>query len=85
MQKLQKNQTELQTMDGQPNMMKWMSVIMPIMMGIFALSYSSAFTIYMIVSSVYVTISNLIINAVVTKRLMKKMGEVQPEKVIANR
>ena len=72
-------------MDGQPNMMKWISVIRPIMMGIFALSYSSAFTIYMIVSSIYVTISNLIINAVVTKRLMKKMGEVQPEKVIANR
>ncbi len=85
MQKMQKNQTEMQAVDGQPNMMKWMSVIMPIMMGIFALNYSSAFTIYMIVSSLYATLSNLIINAVATKVLVKKMGNVQTEKVIANR
>ncbi len=85
MQKMQKSQTEMQTVEGQPNVGKWMNVIMPIMMGIFALSYSSAFTIYMIVSSLYATASNLIINWIATKVYTKKMGEVKQERVIVNR
>ena len=85
MQKMQKSQTEMQTVEGQPNVGKFMNVIMPIMMGIFALSYSSAFTIYMIVSSIYATVSNLVINAIATKVYAKKMGEVKQEKVIINR
>ncbi|MBE7090556.1 MAG: YidC/Oxa1 family membrane protein insertase [Clostridiales bacterium] len=85
MQKMQKSQTEMQTVEGQPNVGKWMNVIMPIMMGIFALSYSSAFTIYMIVSSIYATVSNLVINWIATKVYTKKMGEVKQEKVIINR
>lgn len=85
MQKLQKSQTEMQTVEGQPNVGKWMNIIMPIMMGIFALSYSSAFTIYMIISSIYATVSNLIINLIATKVYTKKMGKVTQEKVIVNR
>ncbi len=85
MQKMQKSQTEMQTVEGQPNVGKWMNVIMPVMMGIFALSYSSAFTIYMIVSSLYATTSNIAINAIATKVYAKKMGEVKQEKVIVNR
>ncbi|MBR2616742.1 MAG: membrane protein insertase YidC [Clostridia bacterium] len=85
MQKMQKSQTEMQTVEGQPNVGKFMNIIMPIMMGIFALSYSSAFTIYMIVSSLYSTTSNIVINAIATKVYAKKMGEVKQEKVIVNR
>ena len=85
MQKLQKTQNEVQAMDGQAATMKMMNIIMPIMFGVFSLSYSSAFTVYMIVSSLYSTLSTLLLNLIITKVLTKKYGNVQAEKTVVNR
>ena len=72
MTKSQKAQMELQTVDGQgmqsQNMMKWM---MPIMMGVFAFAYTSAFSIYIIVSSAAGIITTLLINFFVDKKFKK--------------
>ena len=51
--------------------MKIMQFIMPVMMLVFALFYSSAFTLYMFVNSLITTAFNLIFN-VVTKRIDAK-------------
>lgn len=85
MQRLQKTQNEVQAMEGQASTMKMMSIIMPIMFGVFSLSYSSAFTVYMIVSSLYSTLSTLLLNFIITKVLTKKYGDVQAEKPVVNR
>ena len=54
---------ELGTVDGSgQKSMKWMMVLMPLMYGVFAFMYSSAFSIYMIVNTTYSVITNLIIN-----------------------
>ncbi|MBQ7349049.1 MAG: YidC/Oxa1 family membrane protein insertase, partial [Clostridia bacterium] len=62
--KTQKAQMELQTVDGQgaqtQKMMKWM---MPIMMAIFAFMYTSAFSIYIILSSTLSLGTTFLINA----------------------
>ncbi len=69
MQKMQKSQIELQTVDGQSAMtQKMMMWMMPIMFGFFAFSYSTAFSIYMTLSSVITTVSNLIINYILEKK-----------------
>ena len=79
MQKLQKNQTDLQATPGQPNTMKMMTYVMPILFGFFALSYSGSFTVYMIVSSVYSTLTTLLINWIAGKVIAKKMAKKQQE------
>ena len=53
-------------------MMKAMNWLMPIMMGVFALFYSSAFCIYMFMNSLITVIFNLIYNAVAKKREAKE-------------
>lgn len=85
MQRMQKEQQQLQTVDGQPNTMKMMSIMMPIMFGVFALSYSGAFALYMIISSLYSTISSLAINAIATKVIGKKFAQEAPVKTVVNR
>lgn len=76
MNKTQKAQLELQSVDGQAaqtsKMMTWM---MPIMFGVFAFIYTASFSIYMIVSSLLSTSSTLIINAIVGKRFNKQIEE----------
>lgn len=73
MTKSQKAQLELQTVDGQgaqsQKMMTWM---MPIMMAIFSFLYTSAFSIYIIVSSIISIGTTFIINAIVDSKYKKK-------------
>ncbi len=67
--KTQKAQMELQTVDGQgmrtQKMMMWM---MPIMMAFFSFMYTSAFSIYMIVSSIISIGFTLLIEWAVSKK-----------------
>ena len=74
--KEQKAQMELQTVEGADStanqtqkLMKW---IMPIMFGFFAFMYTSAFSIYMITSSLFSLLSSLVINIIVKKVFAKK-------------
>ena len=48
--------------------MKAMNWLMPIMMGVFALFYSSAFCIYMVMNSLITVIFNVTFNAIAKKR-----------------
>ena len=69
MMKSQKAANELSSVDGSAaKTNKWMMIIMPIMFGMFSFMYSAAFSIYMIVNTMYGLISTLIINKVVTVR-----------------
>ncbi len=76
MQKMQKPQLELQSVDGTAastsKMMMWM---MPIMFGVFAFIYTASFSLYMIVSSVVSTLSTLIINKIVEASFAKKVEQ----------
>lgn len=82
----QKAQLELQSVDGQgqrtQKMMMW---IMPILMGFFALMYTAAFSIYIIMSSVVSILTTLLINKVVDVRFKKMLeaeanGTAKPKK-----
>ena len=73
--KAQKAQMELQTVEGAAGqaaqttkMMTWM---MPIMFGIFSFMYSSAFSLYLIVSTLFSTGSTVLINKIVEKKFIK--------------
>ncbi len=82
--KEQKTQMELQSVEGKNSTMsqtqKVMMVVMPLMYGIFAFIYTAAFSLYMIISSLFSMISTLIINLVVTKIFAKKLLKEQKEK-----
>ena len=70
--KSQKAQNELQTADGRgAKTQKIMMIVMPVMFGIFAFAYSAAFSIYMIVSSLYGIASTLIINFFIDRKFAK--------------
>jgi YidC/Oxa1 family membrane protein insertase len=60
-------QTEEQE-KAQKSQAKLMQYMMPVMMLVFALFYSAAFTLYMVVNSLLTTIFNLIFNIVVKKK-----------------
>lgn len=63
MTKSQKTQMELQSVDGQSaQTQKIMMYMMPVMMGIFAFMYTSAFCIYMITNSILTIVTTLLIN-----------------------
>lgn len=76
MQKSQKTQMQLSSVDGQgaqtQKMMTWM---MPIMFGVFAFIYNASFSLYMIISSGLSTLSTIIINKVVEKKFAKQAQE----------
>ena len=85
MNKTQKTQMELSTVDGangqaamQQKMMTWM---MPIMFGIFAFIYSAGFSIYMVTSSILSTCFTLLINLCVEKSFKRK---IQKEVAVKN-
>lgn len=79
--KSQKTQNDLGTVDGQgKNTQKIMMFIMPIIFGIFAFSYSAAFSIYMIISSAYSILTMVITNAIVTVAFNKKEEKMMREK-----
>ena len=84
MNKQQKTQMQLSSVDGENSqaastqkMMTWM---MPIMFGIFAFIYSAAFSIYMITSSLLSTGFTLLINFFVERAFKKQIEEVERQK-----
>lgn len=84
MNKQQKTQMQLSSVDGENSqaattqkMMTWM---MPIMFGIFAFIYSAAFSIYMITSSLLSTGFTLLINLCVERAFKKQIEEVERKK-----
>lgn len=84
MNKTQKTQMELSTVDGangqaamQQKMMTWM---MPVMFGIFAFIYSAGFSIYMVTSSVLSTAFTLLINFCVEKSFKNKLAKEEAVK-----
>lgn len=88
--RMQKTQLELQSVDGAngqaamtQKMMMW---TMPIIFGIFAFSYSTAFSIYMTVSSIVSTLSSIIINVAVERKYgsLKSEAEVQSGRSMKN-
>ena len=71
--KSQKAQMELQTVDGQgAKTNKMMTWLMPIMMAVFAFTMTAAFSIYMIVSSVFSILTTILINKIVDRSFKKK-------------
>lgn len=56
-------------------MMKAMNWLMPIMMGVFALFYSSAFCIYMVMNSLITVVFNLVYNSIAKKQEAKEEDE----------
>ena len=83
MNKTQKTQMELSSVDGangqaatQQKIMTW---IMPIMFGVFAFIYSAGFSIYMVTSSILSTVFTLVINFCVEKAFKNKINKKQAE------
>ena len=81
MNKSQKAQMELQTVDGAngqaaqtTKMMTWM---MPIMFGVFSFMYSASFSLYLIVSTLFSTVSTVLINKIVEKKFVKQVEKEQ--------
>lgn len=79
MNKTQKTQMELSSVDGangqaatQQKIMTWM---MPIMFGVFAFIYSAGFSIYMVTSSILSTVFTLLINFCVEKSFKRKINK----------
>ena len=71
--KTQKAQMELQTVDGQgAQTQKVMTVVMPIMMAVFAFMCTAAFSIYIVLSSVFGLITTFAINFIVDRKYKKK-------------
>ena len=84
MTKSQKAQMELQSVDGAngqaattAKMMTWM---MPIMFGVFSFMYSGAFSLYLIVSTLFSLTTTTIINLIVEKIFVKKAMQEEEEK-----
>ena len=76
MMRSQKEQQKYSTVDGQgASQQKMTMIIMTAMFAIFSFMYSSAFSIYMIVSNVFSMASTLIINKVVDAVAEKKEAE----------
>ncbi len=66
--KSSKAQNDLGTVDGQgASSQKMMMFIMPIIFGIFAFTYSTAFSIYMVVSNIFSIFTMLISNVITDK------------------
>ena len=69
---------ELSSVDGSAQRTtKWMMVLMPIMYGVFAFMYSSAFSIYMITNTTYSVITTLIINKAMNVWFAKKEEQAE--------
>ena len=69
---------ELSSVDGSAQRTtKWMMVLMPVMYGIFAFMYSSAFSVYMITNTTYSIITTLIINKAMNVWFAKKEEQAE--------
>ena len=72
----QKAQNQFSSVDGQQaSTQKTTMIIMTIMFGIFSFMYSAAFSIYMVVSSLFSLGSTVLINKVVDTSMKKKEEE----------
>ena len=82
MNKSQKAQMELQTVDGQgaqtQKMMQWM---MPIMMAFFAFMYTAAFSLYIIVNSILSMLTTICINFIVDRQMKKELKKTNTDVV----
>ena len=77
----QKEQQKYSSVDGQgASQQKMMLVIMTVMFAIFSFMYSSAFSIYMIMSNVLSLLSTIVINFFVDKKANKKEAEAEYKK-----
>ncbi|MEG1509644.1 MAG: YidC/Oxa1 family membrane protein insertase [Clostridia bacterium] len=65
-----------QQQKSQQASMKVMTYMMPVMIGVFALFYSAAFTLYLFVSNLISTVFNLIFNLVAKKKDAKEKDEI---------
>ncbi len=78
--KSQKAQIELQSVDGRAmQTQKTMMIVMPIMMAVFAFMYTSAFSIYIILSSVISMLTTLGINKIVDFRFKKQLEQTEKD------
>ena len=74
---------ELSSVDGSAQRTtKWMMVLMPIIYGIFAFMYSSAFSIYMITNTTYSIITTLIINKLMNVWFAKKELDAEHKRMM---
>ena len=77
----QKEQQKFSSVDGQgASQQKMMMIMMTAMFAIFSFMYSSAFSIYMIMSNVLSLLSLLIINKLVDRNMEKKEEEAFKER-----
>ena len=77
----QKEQQKYSSVDGQgASQQKMMLVIMTVMFAIFSFMYSSAVSIYMIMSNVLSLLSTIVINFFVDKKANKKEAEAEYKK-----
>lgn len=68
----QKDANELSTVDGSgAKTNKWMMIMMPIIYGVFAFMYSSAFSLYMITGSVYSLVTTVVTNKIMDAKFEK--------------
>ncbi len=80
MSKGQKAQMELQTVDGQGvQTQKIMTIMMPIMMAIFAFMYTSAFSVYIILSNILSMGTTLGINKIVDIKYKKEQAKKEQD------
>ena len=78
----QKAQNKYSTVDGQGASQQKMTMIMMTgMFAVFSFMYSSAFSLYMIVSNVFSLISTLIINKVVDVKVAKQNAQAEAVKL----
>ena len=78
----QKAASEFSSVDGQgARTNKMMMVMMPVIFGFFSFFYSAAFSIYMIINTVYSLISTLVINKIVSVRFDKNIESQKRQKL----
>ncbi len=78
MNKSQKAQLELQTVDGQgASNQKIMTWVMPLMMAVFSFMYTSAFSIYIIINTTLSILTTFIINKLVDRKFQKANAKPQ--------
>jgi membrane protein insertase Oxa1/YidC/SpoIIIJ len=82
MNKSQKAQMELQTVDGQgAQTQKIMTWMMPIMMAVFAFMYTAAFSIYIVLSSALSMLLTYLINLIVDRQYKKEVESGGDQKI----
>ena len=78
----QKAQNKYSSVDGQQAAtQKTTMIIMTVMFGIFAFMYSAAFSIYMVISSVFSLLSTMVINKIVDVTMSKKEEKAMQAKL----